>query len=331
MSVRPLSAFDAAALGVTQLAPIDKKLRAGASGAPIAGITDAAAIQLSKVFNFQSYLDTTLLQRAILSQPSGDQIVPSTLTSSDLSGWGVGLHPSSETPVAIRFKTGAQQGASAVYHLKPGQTLWPQGPGLRGEPAQFSGFEWGLPFGWLGGGAATLIIFRAPHAKTNWIDAAELVYHRVTVPIVALAGVAASPSLNWPTRFPWPGAVQGSNSLSQAGQPVLSVTPTRTMMRLRMGTLVAPQTMRCYFIGSDVFDVGSSGLTTLNAQVAAVDVTWGTWTSLASANFATQYQTQISTGELERIGCNNGALVCVESSPATLAGQFVDFIRYGRL
>jgi hypothetical protein len=87
--------------------------------------------------------------------------------------------------------------------------------------------------------------------------------------------------------------------------------------------------MRMYFWGTDAFGQLSDGSYDV-ADVAAIDVTWGTWASVASASLATQYQTLMLTGEAERLGANNGGVVLVDTG-STLAGLFVDVVRYGVL
>lgn len=333
MSVIPLSAYDAAAMGVeTGNLKADAKLRSGIKGKSLVGSVDSPASQVSNLFTPQSYFDNTLLQQAILAQPPNEAIVASTAKEENADGYSVGLHPSSETPIAIKFKTGGQQGQSSVYTLKPGQTLTPQGIGFDGEAGKFSGFKWGLPFGWLGGGSATLVVMRTHDAKVNWLDRSEIIFQRQRIKILAPADVPASTALpyNWPSRFPWSQAVFGSNNFSQRGRPSLAVTPTRTTMMLRLANLAATATMRAYFIGTDSYAIDSTGAVSLTDAPPAIDVVWGTWASIASANYATQYQSQILTGESERYVANGGAVVFV-SSDSSLQGQYVDVVRYGKL
>lgn len=301
----------------------------GVRGLALSGDIDAPAVELTAKFAYQSYLDSTLGVQALLRQPPNEQIVPSTRESVELAGYAVGLHPSSETPVAIQFKGGQQQGGSATYRLKPGQILRPFG--APGVPGKFSGFEWGLPFGWLGGGNALLVVFRTSDADADWLDRSEIVYHRIRLPIQAAASVSATVPRNWPTRFPWPWALQGANSLPQRGQPVLSVTPTRTLLRLRMATVSAAASMRVLFVGTDHF-AETDGVVSLT-DCAALDMIWGSWSPVAIANLPAvpQYQTMFFSGEFERLGANDGGVIFVDTSGGVLAGQYVDVIRYGVL
>lgn len=318
-AVRPLSAAEAVAMGVSSVS--------------MTGTGDAPATELSKKFGYQSYFDFTLAERAILRQPPNEAIVPSTRENSDLGGYAIGLHPSSETPIAVRFRSGQQQGSSTTYRLKPGQVLRPFG--APGSPGKFSGFEWGLPFGWLGGGNATIIVFRTSDADVDWSDRSELIFHRMRLPILA-ANATVAPSSNWPTRFPWQYALSGidaTNSYPQRGQPALAVAPTRTLLRLRMQTVSAAAAMRVFFTGTDAFDEDNTGNIVAGNPATAVDVQWSSWASVAVAGVYTQqFQTQMFTGELERLSCNmGGGVALVDLSGGVLTGQYVDVVRYGVL
>lgn len=302
----------------------------GVRGISSTGDVDAPAVELSRKFTYQSYFDNVLGPAAVLRQSPNQQIVASTLKKEDLSGYAVALHPSSQAPVAITFRGGQQQGSSATFRLKPGEFLRPFGtPG--GQPGKFSGFEWGLPFGWLGGGNVLLLVFRTMDAKAEWTDRSEVVFHRTRIPIVSPAAVPTAPAFNWPTRFPWPHAVFGAEQLTQAGTPVLSVVPTRTMLSLRMSALASSATMRVYFVGSDELAEGPTGAVNLT-EAPSYDVIWGVWSSIASANFPAQFQFQYLPVELYRLGANDGGVVFVDGSGGLLlSGQFVDVVRYGVL
>jgi hypothetical protein len=314
--IRPLSAQQAESLGVR--------------GLSTSGNIDAPAVEVSAKFVYQSYFDNVLGPAALLRQSPNQQIVQSTLRKQDLSGYAVALHPASQTPIAITFKGGQQQGSSPTYRLKPGEYLRPFGsPG--GVPGKFSSFEWGLPFGWLGGGNATLLVFRTSDAKAEWTDRSEVIFHRIRLPVFAPANVPVAPAFNWPTRFPWPHAVSGVDALTQAGTPVLSVTPTRTLLLLRLANLVSSATMRVYFVGAEELAETSTGAIPLT-EAAAYDVIWGVWSSIASANFPAQFQFQYLPVEMYRLGANDGGIILVDGSGGlSLANQFVDVVRYGVL
>lgn len=322
INIRPLNAAEFAAIAP----PKDN----GVKGRVLSGEVNAPAMEVATSFTYQSYFDTTLLEKAILAQSPSDPIVPSTLNPVDLAGYAVGLLPSSEAPIAIQFKTGQQQGASPVYRMKPGQVIRPFGrPGVEGS--QFSGFSFGLPFGWLGGGTVSLILFRTSDAWVDWPGSLnEYVFHRTRMKIVDAAALAGTPAYNWPIRFPWAQAQFGASALSQRGSPGLVVTPTQTIVRLRVATITAAVTMRSLFVGTNDYAQGSTGTIDLT-DVAAYDVIWGTWAQLGGgAGPGVQYPTQVLGGEWARLSAENGGLMLC-SSDAALIDQYVDIVRYGRL
>src|SRR3990167_11485403 len=104
--VRPLNAFEAAAQGVN---PRADKAATGLKGRSAAGEVEAPAFEISDTFIYQSYFDDTLLENAILAAPSNSPIIPSTMPpkSIEVSGYAIGLHPSSECPVSVIMQTGA--------------------------------------------------------------------------------------------------------------------------------------------------------------------------------------------------------------------------------
>lgn len=323
-----------------------RAVRQQVKGVPITGEISAPAYEVSDVFSYQSYFDDNLQERALFRQNPNEPIVKSTLSEQiQVAGYGIALHPSSETPVAVQFDTGAQQGKSQTYRLKPGELIRPEGKEF--ENGQFSGFRWGLPFGWLGGGSATLVVLRATDCRVEWAsDFNEVVYHRIRLPIQDPAGLpvvggAYSGPLNWPQRFPWPLAMFGTDSLTQRGQPALSIAPTRTALSLRLAALTldpAPNdgVMRMYWVGADVWaqtGPNAQGVGTISlADVRATDQIWGTWAQQAgaAAPFNSAFQTMLLTGEAERYAANAGALV-LASLDSRLEGSFVDIVRWGHL
>ena len=223
--------FEASALGVDTVS--DKASQAvarGARGQTLGGDINAPAFEVTATYPYQSYFDDTLQQQAILPQPQNEPIIPSTLSNPiQIGGYGLALHPASEAPVSVVFDTGAQQGRSATYALSPGQIIRPFGrPDGVGNPGSFSGFRFGLPFGWLGGGAVKLMLLRTPDAHTLWNGFPEIIFHRFRTQIIAASAVPADPTTltptpfyNWPKRFPWTHAI-GNQGLRQSGTPVLS-------------------------------------------------------------------------------------------------------------
>lgn len=336
--IRGLSAYEQAALGIeTQGRPASQAVSSGVRGVPITGEQNAPALEITEIFPYQSYFDDALGAAAILPAPPNEGIIPSTFKEVNLSGYAVGLHPSSETPIAVRFKTGAQQGASPIFRLKPGEVLRPHGrPNGDASSGQFSGIEWGLPAGWLGGGAANLILFRTADAHVNWIDHAEVAFYRTRMPIVAPANVpaAAVAAKNWPGRFPWAFAKFGTTNLNQRGRAALSLQPTRTLLRLREVSLANPTDVRVMFFGADVLAQDGTVPTPVVdlTDVGFFDMTWGSFSQPAgSAGLSLlAMPTQMLTGQIERISCNVGGIVMMALA-ADLEGSFVDLVRYGKL
>lgn len=313
-----LSAYGRAALGqgAPEVTPLLPEARGPAS-------------QSSRIFLYQSYFDDTLAGQALLTQDQSSPIVSSTAKSEAVTGYGVGLHPSSQTPIAIQFSVGGQPATGQPMFLRPGQVVRPFGlPG--GSSGAFSGFTWGLPFGWLGGGLATLVILGSPDAAVEWNqDSPEIIFQRLRLRIVASGSLPAAAPKNWPMRFPWPQALRGADSALQKGQPVLSITPTRTLMRLRLATLAAPATMRMLFHETNDFDLDSAGAV-IATQASALDITWGTWASFGAGNLATQYPIVSLDDTGWRLAADDGGVV-LASTDASLQGQYVDIVRYGRL
>lgn len=303
--------------------------------------------QLSKVFAMQSYHSTTLLEKAILVQNSNYGIVNTPNTSAvnvsiedspQVRGKGVGLHPDCQCPVAIRFASKDSRDSKAII-LAPGQVVFPFG----GEYA-FDGFSWGLPFGWLGGGLATLLV--VPDVNyLLWGAAAstEIVFHRVTIPInTAAAGGDAR--VNWPTRFPWPGATSGSVPTPQPGRPSLQVTATRVQMILNGATLplAAQVSMRALMQGMDQWtDANDLPVVT---KVAAEGYVWPQFAKPGGAGNLTNAMPSITAiapdNLLAGVGANGttqtgtaqgGVAFLDDSGAAVLANAFVDCVRYGRL
>ncbi len=272
--------------------------------------TKTPGVSITQFFPYQSYFDSTLLQGAILTQSVNQPIVnnPTTpMIKSGLGGYAVGLHPSSQTPVAFQPLVGGQSASSQAVVLRPGQIYRPHGKPGSG-PGHFAGFNWGIPFGWLGGGIATLYVFVSPDSDAAWPGDAEVVFHRQRMKIW---GPGARPpggaaAFNWPQRFPWPHAV-GPSAQSQAGSAVISISqPTRILMSLLLTSLPASDTMRMLLEGSNEFAVKSDGTldTTLNRFV---DYTWGSYTNepIAGAD--------------------------VTNTDQNLQGAFVDVVRYGKI
>lgn len=288
---------------------------------------------IRKKFIPQSYFDSTLLQKALLLQGQNDGIVASTIDAepSNVPGYALASSPASETPVAVKFFSSRSAGDSVVQILRPGQMIRPLG----GEA--FAGFQYGLPFGWLGGGAVTLHAFASKEASLFWVASSpEIIYHRLRLQIVADSGSAPTLALNWPTRFPWPDAVRGANSAPQGGQPGLAVTPTKVALRLRLNNLAAPASMRVLFRGTLGFDWDSAGTNadvTNTTDVGYVDIAWPQVTQGAAGEVVTQPGFPLVVTDqnhpLTRLGCEGGGISLTDNTNASLTEALVDIVRFG--
>lgn len=331
----------------------DMSYRDATPGAKIASLPDvfSPAIQISKLFDFQSYFDSTLLETAILQQDQNQPIVPSTLKEVQLTGYAVGLHPSSQTPIALEFKVAGNSGNSNTYVLKPGQVVRPNGrrgsgagvPGDSGATGSFAGIRYGLPYGWLGGGLATLLIFQTPDAHVDWGTHTELIYHRARYEILQpadlmIGGVEDAPK-NWPQRFPWPFAFRGlpNGPVAQQGQPIISIAePTRALFALRgisdTSALMTGPRVRLIMQASNDVGLNSAGAPILTNPIFD-EVTFQLFASLGtSGNLATQNAAVMYDGLMARVAADNGGVVFVDATgSAALNGCFVDAVRYGKL
>lgn len=292
------------------------------------------AAQVSALFDFQSYFDSTLLAAAILTQAPNEAIVNSTLTESQVRGYAIGLHPSSQTPVAVEFLGADRFGSGGPYILTPGQIIRPLG-----NDHPFRGIRWGLPYGWLGGGLATLIIFTSPETEVGWAANTEVIFHRARYEIKQPAQLTAAGSFNnapknWPLRFPWPQALRGASSFPQKGQPIISIAnPTRIIMGLTgLTTLAVATTMRMVWQGSNDLSLNSAGAI-VTTPVHFKDINWPPWTSLGtSGNLSAQRPILQFADEHARLAADDGGVLFIDASGAeTLSGGYVDVVRYGTL
>lgn len=293
------------------------------------------AIQISHVYPFQSYFDSTLLETALVRQPPNDPIVVPFLTSGEVDptngeiqvpGYAIGLHPSSQTPVAVQFKVGGQRATSAPVVLKPGQVIRPHGLIKDMGSGSFSGFRMGLPFGWLGGGLATVVVFLTPDSNVTWTEHTEVLFHRARYAIAAPGDITSPFPKNWPLRFPWSQAF--SDIQSQQGKASIGVSPTRTLMMLRSTALAAPANFRMLFQGSNDFGLDSAGAV-ITTEAASVEVAWPTYASHAVTGVS-DYPVIELPGPVSRLAADDGG-VAFSSTDAAIQGGFVDVVRYGTL
>lgn len=306
----------------------------GTSNAASLSDVGGPALQISKNFAFQSYYDTTLLEKALQTQPPNQPIVPSTIQSQQVVGYGVGLHPSSQTPIAIQFTAGQGGSSSSVLILKPGQVIWPFG----GAP--FGGFKWGLPYGWLGGGMATLVVLLTPGAEVRWSGNPEVIFHRARFAIKQPSDLTSGGSFNnapknWPMRFPWTQALQGTNSIPQQGNAQIAVVePMKVVMALRTATaaLAAASDMRILFQGTNDLGLDSADAVVLTNPLFET-VTWPSYAnSGTSGNLISPDPVIVSAQGIARLAADDGGVLMLDlTGTAGLTGLFVDVCRYGRL
>ncbi len=293
--------------------------------------TDSPGVAVTSLFNYQSYFDSTLLQKALLLQSTNEPIVDSTKLRAEIGGYSFGLHPSSQTPIAIQPRVGGSAAAPQAVILHPGQIYRPHGRTHGNASGNFSGFDWGLPFGWLGGGVATLYVFPSSDADVAWPGNAEVIYHRQRMVIVNAATLPTDAPKNWPLRFPWTRAARGASSIPQSGAAIISIAePTRNMMVLRSASLAAPADMRMVIQESNDFGLDSTGAV-IAAEALFDTVTWGSYAAAGGAgNLSTQYPVVQYDGPLVRLAADDGG-VTLQDMTGTLVGLFVDVTRYGRI
>jgi len=292
--------------------------------------TDSPGVALTELFAYQSYFDDALLSTALLTQSQNEPIIGSTRKRSSVSGYMLGLHPSSQAPVAVQPRVGGQGASPQAVILKPGQVYRPHGKSGN-QSGHFSGFDWGLPFGWLGGGICTLYVFPAPDADVSWPGDPELLFHRQRMQIVNAAGLPADAPKNWPLRFPWTQAVRGASSISQAGAGIISVNPTRIELSLRAASLAAANEVRFVIHESNDFDLDSAG-----AVIAGLarfrEYVFGSYAAAGGAgNLSTQYPVdEILGGPLNRIAADDGGVV-IQDITGGITESYVDVVRYGKI
>jgi hypothetical protein len=297
------------------------------------------------IFPLQSYMDAsfeaqTPTAQAVSTQPTNVGFVQGTVQEKQTPGFAVGLAPWSECPVAVRFKASGVAGNSTPLVLRPGETLTPHGGAISAEGDRFINFsalDFGLPFGWLGGGLATLYIFKTPASIPLWeTDRKELLFHRFRTTIRETDLVAPVPARkNWPTRFPWAQVFRGvpaAMSVDQRGSAVLAVEPTRTLMRL-IGNIPAADVtgapFRVVWWSTDDFDTAADGVT-IPAPAAATTAYWqNSWPG--DATFVDQNPMVFIPPEFAALASNTWGVTVEVPAGSPLIGAEVEFVRYGRL
>lgn len=295
----------------------------GAGG--VGGSTQSAMgpVVLRKTFPYQSYYDSVALERAVLSQPPSELIVPSTRQVEEASGYGVAVYPASETPIAVQLGS-----SGSPFVLRPGEVFK--------STQRFDMIRYGLPFGWLGGGTVQLRVLQGEHDEVSFFGEHDVLFHRVRLP---LWGLAAAPALgirgtspNWPTKFPWPNAYD-FNGNAQKGQPSLVVTPTKLAVRVR-ANVAAGFRMRLVLFQTDDFDLLSDGATydTLGASASFTDLNWGpgaasgfTVGGAAGAEFSSMVV------DASPLGGSNAIAMFIDMDGVAPVGTYIDVERFGRV
>lgn len=281
-----------------------------------------------KQFALQSYFDDSLKNQAIIQCSANDPIINTTKEQVSMRGAKmIALSPASETPVAVNLITGRTgggeiEGASSAVTLIPGQAVR--------AVRELQGFEWGLPFGWLGGGIAELLVSTDPNVHLGWTPTApEVLFHRTRMAITADENPsdAEAATANWPLRFPWSNAVSAAGN-NQAGLPIIRLNQTRVVMRLN-DSLTADATMRIIWAGLDDLDIGSDGLTPDLTVFTFRDVVWPGNGGATSDPFPV---ISLESGPEMQLGGDTCVVSLLDlTGGSALVNKTVDICRYGTL
>lgn len=252
-----------------------------------------------------------------LPQPTSDRIVPSTRKQwSSGKGYGIVNESSSQAPVAIRFygKT-----SSAPVILRPGESVY---------PGEFDSFEYGLPFGWAGGGIVMLKVAQAKEARFDLTTARpELIYWRTALKVEAEASPLPTLKRNWPSSFPWEFGL-GQGGANQNGQPILRVEPVRTFLFLPNAGVAAglaaggAYNARLYFrsvIGDLAVD---PNLASFFADVSWVVPAGGLIFPGVIAELPATF---------DRLDLNNGGVTITSPDGSLAVADYCYAVRYGRI
>jgi hypothetical protein len=275
-----------------------------------------AITQIAASYNFQSYFDSALLHNALQLQSPGDPIVASTKQQAQSGGVGVGVHPMSDVPVSFRFRGGTADSAALI--VAPGQVF---------QVGSFETFEFGLPFGWLGGGNALIYVLHHDGANLDFGGGGRspLVCQRSRFIIDSVAAMTSR--LNWPRTFPWPSAARGTAGVSpQGGTALLDFEPEIAVLRLR-SALAVPATVTMVWRGVDDLDLtGATPPVLTLTDFSTADVAFP---SVLAASGA--FPVVTLPPEIHRLGSSAGGINFVVPAGDPLIGSFIDVVRYCRL
>lgn len=276
-----------------------------------------AISQIPVSFLFQSNRSLLADGRSdVLTQPTNELIVPSTKRIAQMKGSVVGVAGFSQTPVAFKFQ-GA--GESGVIFCRPGQKFY---------VGEFDAFEYGLPFGWLGGGLSVIFVGHTPDADLDLGPGRpEIIFHRLTVKIQASVNPLPALVRNWPLQFPWSQATRGDEKIDQKGNPIIRVEPTRALMRLSSSFLV-DKAVGLIFRGSREFDEQTNGVVGVddnNSVIAEVRFPATTDPVFPALSMA------VIPEDFLRLACDEGGLTIVNLGDAALTDQEIEIVRFGRI
>lgn len=271
--------------------------------------------QIVENYAIQRYIEPTA-GGYFLPQAPGEPIVESTKKVwSSGTGYGIVNEASSMAPVTIRLfgKMG-----SAPFILRPGEAVY---------TGEFDSFEYGLPFGWAGGGVVMLKVATAPNVRFDIPSARpEIPYWRVILKVEANASPLPTLKRNWPSKFPWEYALGSAAGANQYGSPSIHVEPTRTILFLPAAGVAAGITPGTVYSGRLFFRTDTTS-DEMGQGNYATDVSWA---APALGAIVPGLYTTIPA-ELDRLDLNLGG-VTITSPDATLAvGDWCVAVRYGRI
>jgi len=231
----------------------------------------------------------------------------------------------------VKFNFGGE-GSSAVVVVRPGETYVPAGD------RPFKGFNYGLPFGWLGGGVVTFNIYKTPNARVDFAAKPDKVlFHRFRTTILAApVGPFVSPAyVNWPSKFPWAKVQRyegvGNNPAFQGTKPTMVIKEPEAVLRLNCGTtdIALGNVCRMVFFGTDAFGIGADGETANNADNLFYDLNWPI-PSLAGIGTDANPVIDLPM-PIARLASNQWGVAIYAPTGSPLIGMTVDIARYGRL
>lgn len=299
----------------------------------------APALELAFSFAQQSLIQPfgssiTDFSYSILPQPVNQPIVPSTKSTKQLSGYALALAPDSQCPVAVVFRAGGQPINSNPVVIMPGQIIRPHGVPRKydaHEPASFSAFDFGLPFGWLGGGIGRVLVFRTEDSLLRYIPngTTDRLFHTESFKILAADATTIKP--NWPKNFPWvsaksqldsTGAVV-TNVTAQGGPGTIAVRPSYVILELTCNAAGLANAANV-----DVYmHYTAPGQTTANAVPVYDQITFPTCPN--GSNSYLIVNSSSSAGGILNAFADGYAFVNFVSGDATIQGYTINAYRYG--